>query len=345
MTYKIAVVGATGAVGRQVLQILAERNFPVGCIVALASDQSKGKQVSFGEDRVLDIEPLSAYDFNGTHITFFAAGGKISRQYVPLAMKAGSYVIDKSSVFRMQKDVPLIVPEVNGPLLHDANVRLIANPNCVATPLGLALKALETVSPLKRIVVSTYQSVSGKGRRAMDELFRQTKAIMVGNPVISEEFPKQIAFNLIPQIDDFYEDGSTGEETKVIQETQKILGLPNLPIAITCVRVPVFIGHSMAVNVTFEGPVTLPLVRQAFKKMPGVMVMDNPEQGIYATPLDAAEDDNVLISRLRKDASVPHGLSFWLVSDNLRKGAALNAVQIAETLLPLLKKRIPITID
>ena len=334
---KIAVVGATGAVGRQVLQILAERDFPAHEVVALASDQSKGKQVSYGEDRVLDVQPLSAYSFKGTHIAFFAAGGKISQQYAPLAVQAGAYVIDKSSVFRMDPETPLVVPEINGSLLTNMPPHIVANPNCVATPLTLALKALSTLSPLQRVVVSTYQSVSGKGRRAMDELFRQTKSIMVGETVTCEEFTKQIAFNLIPHIDHFDDEGHTGEETKVIQETQKILGLPHLPMAITCVRVPVFIGHSMAVNVAFEGPVTPASARQALKKMPGVTLMDNPQDQIYASPLDAAHEDNVLVSRVRTDPSIPHGLSFWLVGDNLRKGAALNAVQIAECLLPRLR--------
>ena len=333
MKMKVAVVGATGAVGREVLQILAERNFPLEHVVALASDQSKGKKVSYGEHKVLDIEPLSTYDFTGTTIAFFAAGGAQSKKYVPLATQAGTYVIDKSSVFRMDQEVPLIVPEVNGSLALSAPRRLIANPNCVATPLTLALKPLMDLAPLQRVVVATYQSVSGKGRRAMDELFRQTKGIMVGTNVVIEEFPKQIAFNLIPHIDSFLEDGSTGEETKVIQETQKILGLPHLPMAITCVRVPVFIGHSLAVHVAFEGPVTPAQARQALKKMPGVKVMDQPEEQIYATPLEAAGEDEVFVSRIRVDKSVPHGLSFWLVADNLRKGAALNAVQIAEGLL------------
>ena len=338
MGLKIAVVGATGAVGREVLQILAERQFPADQVVALASDQSKGKQISYGEHVVLEIQPLSAYDFKGTAIAFFAAGGAQSKKYASLAAEAGTYVIDKSSVFRMDKDVPLVVPEINGALALSAPRRIIANPNCIATPLTLALKPLAALAPLQRVVVSTYQSVSGKGRRAMDELFRQTKGIMVGNDVVMEEFSKQIAFNLIPQIDDFYEDGSTGEETKVIQETQKILGLPNLPMAITCVRVPVFIGHSMAVNVAFEGPVTPAQARSALKKMPGVTVMDVPEEQVYATPLDAAGEDNVLVSRIRVDKSVSHGLSFWVVGDNLRKGAALNAVQIAESLLAGLQK-------
>lgn len=331
----VAVIGATGAVGREVLATLAQREFPVGDVVALASERSVGREVSFGEDDILQVKDLESFEFSNTDIAFFAAGGTCSKKMVPLALEKGVYVIDKSSVFRMQKDVPLIVPEVNGDLLTP-QTRLIANPNCVATPLSLALKTLNALSPLRRVVLSTYQAVSGKGRKAMDELYNQTKAILVGTPLKKEEFPKQIAFNLIPHIDTFDADGHTGEETKVIQETRKILELPDLSMAITCVRVPVFIGHSMAVNVTFETPFSPQEARAALKSTPGLLLMDRPQEEGYATPLDCLGEDVVFVSRVRKDFSDPYGLSFWLVSDNLRKGAALNAVQIAEKLLSFL---------
>jgi aspartate-semialdehyde dehydrogenase len=235
----------------------------------------------------------------------------------------------------MQQDVPLVVLEVNGQNVHSSGSKIIANPNCVAVPLVMVLKALEGLSSIERVVVSTYQSVSGKGRKAMDELFRQTKAIMVGDSIVKEEFPKQIAFNLFPHIDTFREDGITFEEWKVMEETQKILGKP-IGISVTCVRVPVFIGHSLSVNITFKEAVSVKDAHSALKKMPGISVVDTPKEEVYATPIDCVGEDDVLISRVRIDPSVPHGLNVWIVSDNLRKGAALNAVQIAEKLLPFL---------
>jgi aspartate-semialdehyde dehydrogenase len=332
---KVAVVGATGAVGREILKTLSERNFPAQQVVALASEQSSGKQVSFGDDKVLTIQPLVYYDFKGTDIALFSAGSQRSKEFASKAASSGCYVVDNSSYFRMHPDVPLIVPEVNECSLNSTGSKIIANPNCVAVPLVMVLKALEGLSSIERVVVSTYQSVSGKGRKAMDELFRQTKAVMVGDSIVTEEFPKQIAFNLFPHIDTFREDGITAEEWKVMEETKKILGQP-IPISVTCVRVPVFIGHSLSVNITFKEAIGAKNAHAALKKMPGISVVDNLKEERYATPLDCVGEDDVLVSRIRVDPSVPHGLNVWIVSDNLRKGAALNAVQIAEKLLPLL---------
>ncbi|OJV45633.1 MAG: aspartate-semialdehyde dehydrogenase [Alphaproteobacteria bacterium 43-37] len=331
---KVAVVGATGAVGREMLKTLSERNFPAKQVVALASEQSSGKQVSFGEEKLLTIQPLTHYDFHGTDIALFSAGSQRSKEFAPKAAAAGCYVVDNSSYFRMHQDVTLIVPEVNGNNLQSTQSKIIANPNCVAIPLVMVLKALESLASIERAVVSTYQSVSGKGRKAMDELFRQTKAVMVGDAIAKEEFPKQIAFNLFPHIDTFREDGITFEEWKVMEETQKMLGKP-INLSVTCVRVPVFIGHSLSVNVVFKDEVSVKNAHSALKKMPGISVVDNPKEDLYATPIDCAGDDDVLVSRVRVDPSVPHGLNLWIVSDNLRKGAALNAVQIAEKLLSL----------
>ncbi len=328
MSYSVAVVGATGNVGREILNILHERSFPIREITALASKKSVGTEVSFGEID-LKIKALEGFDFKGIDIAFFATDGKVSSQYVPKAVAAGTLVIDKSSHFRLDPGVPLMVPEINGALATSPQKGIIANPNCVAIPLVMALKPLSEVAPLKRVVVSTYQSVSGAGREAMDELFNQTRSVFVNDDVIQEVFPKQIAFNLIPQIDSFRADGSTGEEEKVALESRKILGIP-VKITATCVRVPVFIGHSLSVNVEFESGISVTEAREALLDFPGVVVLDRREETGYITPLDVVGEDTVIVSRLRKDETVTHGLSFWICCDNLRKGAALNGVQIAE---------------
>lgn len=338
MELKVAVVGATGAVGREILKTLSERHFPAAQVVALASEGSVGKEVSFGEEAILKTQALSTYSFAGTHMAIFSAGGERSAKYAPIAVAAGTYVIDNSSYFRLNTDVPLVVPEINGTLLRKTtSACIIANPNCVATPLALVLKALMGIANIRRVVLSTYQSTSGKGRRAMDELFRQCKSIMVGDSLVREEFPKQIAFNLIPQIDSFQADGSTLEEWKISQETKKILEV-DMGIAVTCVRVPVFIGHCMAVSIEFDSDVSVKNAHTALKKMPGISLVDNLRDELYATPVEIAGEDDVFVSRVRTDTSVPHGLMCWIASDNLRKGAALNAVQIAEQLLPLFRK-------
>lgn len=333
MGYRIAVVGATGMVGREILNTLAERKFPISEIQAVASSTSMGQQVSFGEDKVLQIIPLTEFQFSGFDFVFFAAGELVSAEFAPMAAEAGCIVIDNSSHFRQEPEVPLIVPEVNPEALsclRECNI--IANPNCVALPLTMALKPLQDAVGLKRVVVSTYQSVSGAGRAAMDELFNQTRAIYMNQPVLKEELPKQIAFNVIPQINIFLPDGSTFEETKVSVETQKILGL-NLGMAITCVRVPVFIGHAMAVAVELDGPLSVGEARALWRKFPGLSIIDYRQEDGYVTPVEAVGEDSVFISRIRSDKSVENGLLFWLVSDNLRKGAALNAVQIAEKII------------
>jgi aspartate-semialdehyde dehydrogenase len=331
MDYRVVVVGATGNVGREILNTLAERKFPISEIQAVASSTSIGQRVSFGEELVLDVIPITDFDFTGFDFAFFAAESLVSAEFAPIAAEAGCIVIDNSSHFRQELEVPLVVPEVNAEAL--ANYRecnIIANPNCVAIPLVMALKPLYDTAGLKRVVVSTYQSVSGAGRAAMDELFNQTRAIYMNQPVIKEELPKQVAFNIIPQVDIFLPDGTTFEEMKVTVETQKILGT-DVGMAITCVRVPVFIGHSLAVAVELEKPLSVGEARALWKKFPGLSVVDYRQEDGYVTPAEVAGEDPVFISRVRADKSVENGLLFWLVSDNLRKGAALNAVQIAET--------------
>lgn len=333
MGYRVAVVGATGNVGREILSVLAERKFPITEIQAVASSASIAERVSFGEDQVLNVIPITEFDFKGFDFVFFAAGSLVSAEFAPIAAEAGCIVIDNSSNFRQEKEIPLVVPEVNPEALacyKDCNI--IANPNCVALPLTMALKPLMDEVGLKRAVVSTYQSVSGAGRAAMDELFNQTRSIYMNQPVIKEELPKQIAFNVIPQVDIFLPDGTTFEETKVAVETQKILGI-NMGIAITCVRVPVFIGHSMAVAVEFKKPLSVGEARALWREFPGLSIVDYRQEDGYVTPAEIVGEDNVYISRIRSDKSVENGLLFWLVSDNLRKGAALNAVQIVERLV------------
>ncbi|HEY5226359.1 MAG TPA: aspartate-semialdehyde dehydrogenase [Methylovirgula sp.] len=332
MGFKVAVVGATGNVGREMLDILAERKFPVDEVVALASSRSIGREVSFG-DKILKCKALETYDFSGTDICLMSAGGTISKEYSPKIGRQGCIVIDNSSAWRYDLDVPLIVPEVNADAIAGfAKKNIIANPNCSTAQLVVALKPLHDVAVIKRVVVSTYQSVSGAGKEAMDELFAQTRSIFVSDPVESKNFPKRIAFNVIPQIDVFMEDGGTKEEWKMMVETKKILD-PKIKLTATCVRVPVFIGHAEAVNVEFETFLSAEDARNILREAPGCLVIDKHEPGGYITPHEAAGEDATYISRIREDATVENGLNFWCVADNLRKGAALNAVQIAELLV------------
>jgi aspartate-semialdehyde dehydrogenase len=331
MAYKVAVVGATGNVGREMLSVLAERQFPVSEVVALASTRSVGTEVSFG-DHVLKIKALDYFDFKGTDICLMSAGGKISKEWSPKIAAQGAIVIDNSSAWRMDRQVPLVVPEVNADALNDIKKGIVANPNCSTIQLVVALKPLHDLAVIKRVVVSTYQSVSGAGKEAMDELFRQTRAVFVADPVETEKFTKQIAFNVIPHIDVFLDSGFTKEEWKMMVETQKILD-PDIQVTATCVRVPVFVGHGEAVNLEFEKPITAERARAALREAPGILVVDKREDGGYATPIECAGEDATYVSRIRKDPTVENGLSLWIVADNLRKGAALNAVQIAECLV------------
>ena len=333
MGYRVAVVGATGNVGREMLQTLAERDFPADDVVALASSRSAGAEVSFGEDEVLKVQDLATFDFRGIDLVLSSPGAKVSAQYAPGAAAKGAIVIDNTSCFRMDPDVPLVVPEVNADALAGYQRRhIVANPNCSTIQLVTAIKPLHDLVPIRRVVVSTYQSVSGAGKEAMDELFQQTRSIYVNDPVKPEHFPKQIAFNVIPQIDVLMEDGGTKEEWKMAVETKKILD-PSIRLTATCVRVPVFIGHAEAVNLEFDGPVDVDEAREVLRGAPGVAVVDHPVDGGYVTPQEAAGEDKVYVSRLRQDTTIENGLNLWVVSDNLRKGAALNAVQIAEALV------------
>jgi len=331
MSYKVAVVGATGNVGREMLSVLSERQFPANEVVALASTRSVGTEVSFG-DATLKVKALDYFDFKGTDIVLMSAGGDVSKVWSPKIAAQGAIVIDNSSQWRMDRDVPLVVPEVNVEALHNIKKGIIANPNCSTTQLVVALKPLHDEATIKRVVVATYQSVSGAGKDAMDELFRQTRAVYVADPIEPEKFTKQIAFNVIPHIADFLDSGYTKEEWKMMVEVQKILD-PDIQTTVTCVRVPVFIGHSEAVTVEFEKPITAQRERAILREAPGVLVVDKHEDGGYVTPIECAGEDATYVSRIRKDPTVEHGLSMWVVSDNLRKGAALNAVQIAECLI------------
>ncbi|WP_181703420.1 aspartate-semialdehyde dehydrogenase [Chthonobacter albigriseus] len=332
MGYKVAVVGATGNVGREMLAILEERGFPADEVVALASRRSQGTEVSYG-DRTLKVKTLDTYDFSDTDICLMSAGGSVSKEWSPRIGQQGCVVIDNSSAFRMDPDVPLIVPEVNADAAAGfTRKNIIANPNCSTAQLVVALKPLHDKARIKRVVVATYQSVSGAGKDAMDELFTQTRAVFVSDPVEASKFPKRIAFNLIPQIDVFMEDGYTKEEWKMVVETKKILD-PKIKLTATCVRVPVFVSHSEAVNIEFEEPITADEARNILREAPGCLVIDKHEPGGYITPYEATGEDATYISRIREDATVDNGLSMWIVSDNLRKGAALNAVQIAEVLV------------
>lgn len=332
MGYKVAVVGATGNVGHEMMNILAERNFPVADLVALASSRSAGKEVSFGDDDI-KVQDLAKYDFKGVDIVLSSPGAKVSAEFSPVAAKAGAVVIDNTSHFRMDEDVPLVVPEVNPQdIAKHTKKGIIANPNCSTIQMVVALKPLHDIAKIKRVVVSTYQSVSGGGKAAMDELFNQTRHFYMNDKVDSEVFPKQISFNVIPQIDKFMDDGMTKEEWKMVVETNKIMGA-NISICANCVRVPVFIGHSEMVNVEFENPFSAMDAMKAWKKAPGVTVIDLDSDLGFVTPAEIAGEDDVFVSRVREDKSVQNGLNFWCVSDNLRKGAALNAVQIAEVLV------------
>jgi len=332
MGFKVAVVGATGNVGREMLDILAERSFPADEVVALASRKSQGVEASFG-DKTLKVKALDHYDFSDIDICLMSAGSGVSKEWSPKIAAQGAVVIDNSSCWRYDADVPLVVPEVNADAVAGFRKRgIIANPNCSTTQLVVALKPLHDRAKIKRVVVATYQSVSGAGKDAMDELFEQTKAVYTIGEIETKKFPKRIAFNLIPQIDVFMEDGYTKEEWKLVAETKKILD-PKIKLTATCVRVPVFIGHSEAVNVEFEQPITVEEAHEILRSAPGCLVVDKHEPGGYVTPYECAGEDATYISRVREDATVEHGLSFWCVSDNLRKGAALNAVQIAECLI------------
>jgi aspartate-semialdehyde dehydrogenase len=332
MRFKVAVVGATGNVGREMLDVLAERRFPVSEVVALASSRSLGTEVSFG-DRTLKCRNLEHFDFSDVDICLMSAGGAVSREWSPKIAAQGCLVIDNSSAWRYDSDVPLIVPEVNAEAAKGFSKRnIIANPNCSTAQLVVALKPLHDRATIKRVVVATYQSVSGAGKEAMDELFAQTRAVFVSDPVTAKKFPKRIAFNVIPQIDAFMEDGFTKEEWKMVAETKKILD-PKIKLVATCVRVPVFIGQSEAVNIEFERPISADEAREILREAPGCLVIDRRETGGYITPHEAAGDDATYISRIREDPTVENGLVLWCVSDNLRKGAALNAVQIAEALV------------
>ncbi len=335
MGYKIAVMGATGNVGRELLSTVAERSFPADEVVALASERSVGREISFGEDQVLKVENLAEYDFAGTDIVLSSPGAKVSAVYAPKAAEAGAVVVDNTSYFRMDPDVPLVVPEVNPEAIARYTKRnIIANPNCSTIQMVVALKPLHDLAKIRRVVVSTYQSTSGAGKAAMDELFDQTRGIYANEPAhkYQSKFTKQIAFNCIPHIDSFMEDGSTKEEWKMVVETKKILD-PDIEVIATCVRIPTFIGHGEAVHLEFEKPITEDEARSALRAAPGVTVVDHRADEGYVTPVESAGEDAVYISRIRKDPTVKNGLALWCVSDNLRKGAALNTVQIAEELI------------
>ncbi|HEX4506187.1 MAG TPA: aspartate-semialdehyde dehydrogenase [Alphaproteobacteria bacterium] len=333
MGFKVAVVGATGNVGRELLQILSEREFPVDTIVGLASSRSVGSEVSFGEDDIVKVQDLDTFDFKGTDFVLSSAGAKISAGFVPRATRAGAIVIDNTSQFRMDPDVPLVIPEVNAHALAGYEKRnIVANPNCSTIQMLVALKPLHDIAKITRIVVSTYQSVSGAGKEAMDELFVQTRGIYVNDPMTREQFTKQIAFNVIPHIDVFMDDGMTKEEWKMMVETKKILD-PGIKVTATCVRVPVFIGHAEAVNVEFERPISADQARKALRAAPGVSVVDHKSDEGFVTPAECVGEDAVFVSRIREDQTVENGLNLWVVADNVRKGAALNAVQIAERLV------------
>ena len=332
MGYKVAVVGATGNVGRAMLEVLAERRFPADEVVALASRRSIGVEVSFG-DAILKAKALDHYDFSDVDICLMSAGSAVSKDWSPKIAAAGAVVIDNSSCWRYDADVPLIVPEVNADAIASFRKKgIIANPNCSTAQLVVALKPLHDRARIRRVVVSTYQSVSGAGKDAMDELFAQTKAIYTASDIETKKFPKRIAFNLIPHIDVFMEDGYTKEEWKMMVETKKILD-PKIRLTATCVRVPVFIGHSEAINIEFEEPLSAEEAREILRTAPGCLVIDKREPGGYVTPYECVGEDATYISRIREDPTVENGLVLWCVSDNLRKGAALNAVQIVECLI------------
>jgi aspartate-semialdehyde dehydrogenase len=333
MGYRIAVVGATGSVGREMLNILAERQFPLDEVAAVASARSTGDIIEFGDtDETLKVRNLEHFDFAGWDMALFAAGSEVSKLHAPRAAQAGCTVIDNSSLYRMDPDVPLIVPEVNAEAIAGYRKKnIIANPNCSTAQLVVALKPLHDAAKIKRVVVATYQSVSGSGKAGMDELFEQSRNIFVGDANEPVKYPKQIAFNVIPQCDVFLEDGTTKEEWKMMVETKKILD-PSIKLTATCVRVPVFVGHSEAVNIEFENEISAEEAQNILREAPGIMLIDKREDGGYVTPVECVGDYATFVSRVREDPTVENGLSLWVVSDNLRKGAALNAVQIAELL-------------
>ncbi len=333
MGYKIVVAGATGNVGREVVNILAEREFPVDEIAVLASSRSQGIEIEYGDtDKMLRIQNIENFDWTGWDMAIFAIGSEATIKYAPLAAKAGCVVIDNSSHYRMDPDVPLIVPEVNPDAIDGYKRKnIIANPNCSTAQLVVALKPLHDYANITRVVVSTYQSVSGAGKEGMDELFEQSRNIFVGDSAVASKFTKQIAFNVIPHIDSFLDDGYTKEEWKMMVEVKKILD-PKIKLTATCVRVPVFVGHSEAVNIEYDREMSAAKAKSILREAPGIMLVDKREDGGYTTPIEAAGDDATYVSRVREDPTVDNGLAFWCVSDNLRKGAALNAVQIAELL-------------
>lgn len=336
MGYKVAVVGATGNVGREMLAILEERQFPIDECFAIASRRSLGQEVSFG-DKTLKCKDLEQFDFSKVDFVLMSAGSEVSKIWSPKIGALGPIVIDNSSCWRYDAEVPLVVPEVNAHVLDEyfkRNTRrnIIANPNCSTAQLVVALKPLHDVAKIKRVVVSTYQSVSGAGKEGMDELWNQTKGIFVTDPPTPKKFPKQIAFNVIPHIDVFLDSGETKEEWKMVVETKKILD-PKIKLTATCVRVPVFVGHSEAVNIEFESPMTADDAREILREAPGCMVVDKREPGGYVTPVECAGEYATFISRIREDSTIENGLNLWVVSDNLRKGAALNTVQIAESII------------
>ncbi len=333
MGYRVAVVGATGNVGREMLQTLAERNFPADQVVALVSANSAGRQISFGDNSVLKVQDLAKFDFKGIDIVLSSPGAKVSAEHSPRAAKAGAVVIDNTSHWRMDPDVPLVVPEVNRAALKGFKARnIIANPNCSTIQMVMALKPIHDAAKIRRVIVSTYQSTSGAGKEAMDELVNQTKSFFVNQDLEPKKFSKNIAFNVIPQIDVFMEDGATKEEWKMMVETKKILD-PKIKVHATCVRVPTLIGHGEAVTVELESPLDDVEARRLLAATPGILVIDRREPGGYMTPKEVTGQDAVFVSRVRVDPTVENGLSMWIVSDNLRKGAALNAVQIAEELI------------
>jgi len=333
MGYRVAVVGATGNVGREMLNILAEREFPCDEIAAVASSRSTGIEIEFGETgKMLKVKNIEHFDFTGWDIALFAAGSEPTKIYAPKAAAQGCVVIDNSSLYRMDPDVPLIVPEVNPDAIDGYKAKnIIANPNCSTAQMVVALKPLHDKAKIKRVIVSTYQSVSGAGKAGMDELFEQSRAIFVGDQTEPRKFTKQIAFNVIPHIDVFLDDGSTKEEWKMVVETKKILD-PAIKVQATCVRVPVFVGHSESLNIEFEEEISAIEAQDILREAPGVMLVDKREDGGYVTPIECVGDSATYVSRVREDPTIDNGLALWCVSDNLRKGAALNAVQIAELL-------------
>ena len=333
MGYRIAVVGATGSVGREMVNILAEREFPADEIAVLASSRSQGDEIEYGETgRMLKVQNIEHFDPAGWDMALFAIGSAATAVHAPRFAAAGCTVIDNSSLYRMDPDVPLIVPEVNADAIDGYRARnIIANPNCSTAQMVVALKPLHDAARIRRVVVATYQSVSGAGKEGMDELFEQSRNIFVGDPAEARKFDKQIAFNVIPRIGDFLDDGSTTEEWKMVVETKKILD-PRIKVSATCVRVPVFVGHSEAINIEFEDEISAEQAQELLREAPGVMLIDKREDGGYVTPVECVGEFATFVSRVREDPTVENGLSLWCVSDNLRKGAALNAVQIAELL-------------